>query len=91
MVCTGTAVGFSLWEFCNEDAMGPHPLGKNILEDAAGGLTCLKTSEFQVKCITDFFWIGYFSLLNFLNFFFRCRLLQILTRIHFVNRRVSVD
>ena len=25
--------------------MGPHPLGKNILEDATGGLTCLKISE----------------------------------------------
>ena len=45
MVCTGRAVGFSIWEFCSEDARGLHPSGKNILEDAAGGLTCLKISE----------------------------------------------
>ena len=45
MTCIGGGFGFSLQEFCSEEARGPHPSGKNIPEDAAGGLTCVKTSE----------------------------------------------
>ena len=45
MTCTGGSFGFSSQEFCSEEARGPHPSGKNILEDPAGGLTCVKTSE----------------------------------------------
>ena len=45
MTCTGGGFGFSLQEFCIEEARGSRPLGKNIPEDPVGGLTCVKTSE----------------------------------------------
>ena len=45
MTCTGGGFGFSLQEFCDEEARGLHLLGMNIPEDPAGGLTCMKTSE----------------------------------------------
>ena len=45
MTCIGGGFGFSLQEFCNEEARGPHPSGKNIPEDPAWGLICEKTSE----------------------------------------------
>ena len=45
MACTGRGSGFSLQEFCGEEAKGPHPSGKDIPEDPAGGLPCVKTSE----------------------------------------------
>ena len=47
MTCTGGSFGFSSQEFCSEEARGPHPSGKNIPEDPAGGLLCMKTSEFE--------------------------------------------
>ena len=49
MDCTGGVIGFSLWESCSEEARGPHPSGKNILEDATGGLT--SESEKTSSCI----------------------------------------
>ena len=45
MTCTGGGFGLCLQEFCSEEARGPDPSGKNIPEDPAWGLICVKTSE----------------------------------------------